>query len=109
MSAARKIHKQLQATTEQIDAARRMVAAGRLVDLSGLKGQVEHLCGAIEALPSDQRDGFRAPIVSLIDELDKLAGVIKTQHAALQRGLKAVSARRQANTAYGRAAKTEAK
>jgi hypothetical protein len=109
MTTAGEIRDQLQATTEQIDAARRMVAGGQLVDLSGLKGEVETLCGAIETLPAAERGGFRAPIVSLIDELDKLAAVIKTQHAALQKGMKAVSARRQASTAYVNASKTERK
>ena len=107
MISATEIKADLNATTAQIDAARRMVAAGQIIDLSGLQERVEAICGAIQKLPDAERGGFRDPIVALLSELDGLTAILTEQHERLSVGLKALSAQSRAQKAYGTAAKTE--
>lgn len=107
MISATEIKADLNATTAQIDAARRMVDDGQIIDLSGLQDRVEAICGAIQALPAGEQSGFREPIVALLSELDGLTATLNEQHERLSVGLKALSAQNRAQRAYGQAAKTE--
>jgi hypothetical protein len=101
------IGQRLDEVTEHISAAHAMVLAGRSVELPGFQERVEAVCGDIEKLPAAKRSRFEMPMVSLIDELNKLEAELKTQHTNLSEGLKAVSSRHRASSAYGRAAQTE--
>ena len=107
MEKSGKISERLEQVIDQIRAAYAMVLEGRSVELSGFQERVEAVCGDIEKLPPDQRSPFEMPVVSLIDELNKLEAELKTQHANLSKGLKAISNRHNASSAYGRAAQTE--
>ncbi len=109
MSKSGDIGDQLKAVTDYISTAHAMAVAGRSVELSGFQERVEAVCKDIEKLPADKRSPFEMPVVSLIDELNKLEAEIKTQHANLREGLKAVSNRHRASSAYGRASQTEDK
>ncbi len=103
------IGQRLKEVIEHISAAHAMVLAGRSVELPGVQEWVEAVCKDIESLPTAKRSGFEMPMVSLIDELNKLEAELKTQHDNLEEGLKAVSSRHRASSAYGRAAQTEDK
>ena len=106
MSAAQKIQRYLETTAERICAARRLVAAGQAVDLSGLEQEVDEVCGAIRDLASETQTEFKLPLVTLVDELDKLSNDLKVQHARLEQGLRAISSGDHATRAYGKGAIT---
>lgn len=101
------IGERLRDVTDHISAAHAMVLAGQSVELPGLQKRVEAVCKDIEKLPAAKRKPYEMPVVSLIDELNKLEGELKTQHAILKEGMEAVSSRHRASSAYGRAAQTE--
>ncbi|MHA1538554.1 MAG: hypothetical protein ACTSUD_13455 [Alphaproteobacteria bacterium] len=101
------IGERLEQVIDHIRAAHAMVLGGRSVELSGFQERVEAVCGDIEKLPQGKRSPYEMPVVSLIDELNKLETELKSQHANLSKGLKAISNRHNASSAYGRAAQTE--
>jgi len=109
MKSAAEIQSALKATTDQLDSARRMVTAGHAIDLSDLSGQVETICRAITPLPAAERSKLEGPIVSLIDELDKLSKTLNAHRDGLKQGLKAISVRHQASSAYGQATQNRPK
>lgn len=109
MSKTGDIGDRLKAVTDHINAAHAMAVAGRSVELPGFQERVEAVCRDIENLPAKLRSPYEMPVVSLIDELTKLEVELKTQHANLSQGLKAVSNRHRASSAYGRASRTEDK
>ena len=109
MNEAHKIRRYLETTAERISAARRLVAAGQAVDLSGLEKEVDEACGAIRDLPRDAQNDFKLPLVSLVDELDKLSTDLQEQHSRLEKGLRAISSGNQATRAYSKGAATTRK
>lgn len=83
-----------------IVAARDALAANSTLDLAGFDGEVAKLCGAAGLLPPDQHAAAAAELRALIAEIDRLAGDLKIQQAAAQRGAAEATPRRAA-AAYG--------
>jgi hypothetical protein len=79
--------------TAAITEARRAVAAGALVDMSGLDAAIGEVCDAARALPAAERDAVAESLVALAAALDQLALDIVRQREAAQR--------QRANDAYG--------
>lgn len=104
-----KIQRYLETTAERVSAARRLVAAGQAVDLSGLEKEVDEVCGSILELPVDTHTDFKLPLVTLVDELDKLSNDLRQQHSKLEMGLRAISSGNQAVKAYGKGATARGK
>ncbi|HWI26968.1 MAG TPA: hypothetical protein VN668_08345 [Stellaceae bacterium] len=76
-----------------IAAARRSIAEGALVELSGLDAAVAEICEAAPALPAAERNAFAQGLAELAAALDELAGdLVRQREAAL---------RHRANDAYG--------
>ncbi|HUT50245.1 MAG TPA: hypothetical protein VM325_12960 [Alphaproteobacteria bacterium] len=109
MKSSTEIRSALDATTSQLDAARRMLGVGHPFDLSDLSGRVETICGAIECLPAQERRSLEPPIVTLIDELNKLTEALTRQRDGLAKGLKTIAVGEQASKAYDRATKVQRK
>jgi hypothetical protein len=109
MNSSAEIRSTLDATTSELDAARRKLKVGHPFDISDLAGKVETICGAIEGLPVPERRNFEQPIVRLIDELNKLADALTRQRDGLAKGLQSISVGEQASKAYQQAAKVQRK
>jgi hypothetical protein len=77
---------------EAIAAARRTVADGALIEISGLDGAVIEVCGAAENVPAAERGTLAQGLATLVDALDHLAADIARQGEAARR--------RQATHAY---------
>jgi hypothetical protein len=72
--------------------ARRTVAEGALVELSGLDAAVAEICEAAPGLPVEERGAFARGLATLAAELDQLAAdLVRQREAAL---------RQRANDAY---------
>jgi hypothetical protein len=83
----------LEEITAAIAEARRAVAAGALVDMSGLDAAISEVCDAARTLPAGEREAFAEGLVALAAALDQLALDIVHQREAAQR--------QRANDAYG--------
>ena len=84
----------LDAIAAAVAEARRAVAGGALVEVSGLDAAVAEMCEAARALPADERGAFAGRLVELAEALDGLATELQRQKETAQR--------QRANDAYGR-------
>lgn len=80
--------------------ARRKVGEGQLVDLSGLERRVDELCTAIREQDSKAAQSLRPPLISLIDDLNRLSDDLKAQHGEVAAELKGSQSHRSAAAAY---------
>ncbi len=78
---------------EAVAEARRALAGGALVDISGLDAAVTEVCDAAQTLPAGERQAFAGDLAALADALDQLAAEIVRLGEAARR--------RQASEAYG--------
>ena len=85
-----------------IDAFRQVAGAGNSVDLSGLDKLVETLCATIVTLPAAERNPLKSSLLALIDDLNRLVKILETQQHDASDGLKGVSSRHRAVSAYGK-------
>lgn len=83
-----------------VSAARSLIQTGQMVNLEPLEREVQRLCDQIIALPGIENAPLRPMMMSLIDELNKLAGEMRGHHAQLQEQLRELTARERATAAY---------
>jgi len=84
-----------------VEATRRLVADGHLVDLHTLESRIDEVCGTLRTLPAAAADEIKATLVALIDDLNRLDQAIRRSHAETAEHLAGTSARRRATAAYG--------
>ena len=84
-----------------IGAARTMLAQGETIDLAGLEKHVRGICAGIEALPMEDRLNLKAPLVSLIDDLNALTDILNSLFEKTSSELKDRTSRQQVLSAYG--------
>jgi hypothetical protein len=83
-----------------IEASRRSIAEGAVIDLAGFDREVAALCAATSRLLPADRLAMEAELNALRRELDGLAAALAAQQASAQSG-EADAARRRAAQAYG--------
>ena len=83
-----------------IGTTRGLVTEGQTVNLTPLEKEVRRLCDEIGALPTPENMPLRPMIVSLIDDLDKLAEDIRRRHAELKRQLESLNSDSRVAAAY---------
>jgi hypothetical protein len=93
---------QLDGVMATVDAARRVLADGRAIDLMGLEARVAALCDTIGAQPESAASGYRPRLIALLDEVDRLRDDLEAQRAFLARELGTLAARRHAIVAYAK-------
>lgn len=91
----------LEAIADVLAAARRSLAEGALLDLSGLEDRIAELCAALADLPRADASGFTAPMTTLIGEFDELVQALKTQRAEFGDGGESDDDPTRAARAYG--------
>ena len=84
-----------------IGAARVMLSQGQTIDLAGLERHISGICERIEALPLDQRENLKSPLVALIDDLTALTGILNELYEKIAAELQDRTSRQQALSAYG--------
>ncbi len=105
MSSLEDIQTQLDQTSGVIEGFRNSVAEGSVIDLAGLDQRIEAICTAINDLPADQRITLKATLINLIDDLNGLVEILHIQQQKASEGLKGVTSRQQAVSAYGKGIK----
>jgi hypothetical protein len=84
-----------------VEAARRLVMEGHLVDLRSLEARVETFCTALRNAPAETADQLRPAMLGLIDELGRLDAAVRASQTETAAKLGETLARRRAVTAYG--------
>jgi len=82
-----------------INAARRLLADGQIVDLSALQGKVKELCLAIESNPPSEESNVTESVNEIILTLDSLAREVQSQFDGLA-GTLGTTDRQRAAKAY---------
>lgn len=103
MSQTADIRKGIEQISTMVDAARRLVAEGHLVDLRSLESRVAGFCAAINNVPSEAAVELRPLMLGLIDELGRLEAAVRQSQTETAAKLGETLARRRAATAYGAA------
>ena len=86
-----------------VEAARRLVLEGHLVDLRLLESRVESFCTALRTLPGESARELRPTMLVLMDELGQLDAAVRRSQTETAAKLGDTMARRQATSAYGAA------
>ena len=82
-----------------IDTARRLLAEGRMVELSALEGKVQTLCDAIRRAPPEDAEELKSPIRAILEGLDRLEAELTVQNEVVT-ARQEDAVRRQAMEAY---------
>jgi len=99
LSAIEDIDNKTQKVAALINAARRLLADGQIVDLSALQGKVKELCLAIESNPPEEDSGIAQAVDEIILNLDGLAREVESQFDGLA-GTLGTTDRQRAAKAY---------
>jgi hypothetical protein len=94
------IRRELADASSLVHAARDSLARGEAVALAGLEERVASSCRALAGLPRARARSFEAPLIALIDELEKLSRSLSERHQTLKSEMESLGRRRRAATAY---------
>jgi len=97
------ILQELESVTSMVIASREAVREGRPPDFPGFEARIDVMCAALGSLPRETASTFRSPLISFIDELDKLTTEMQAQQQQMRGEISDVSGRQRATAAYGRA------
>lgn len=100
MSQIADIRKGIEQISNMVDAARRLVAEGHLVDLRMLESKVAGFCTVINNTPIEAATELRPVMLGLIDELGRLDAAVRRSQTETAAKLGETLARRRAVTAY---------
>ncbi len=95
------VQEEVRKVTSLINATRRLLAEGKMVDLAGLQRNVDTLCQTLRKAPLEESQAAKETVASLLDGLDTLAEALTAQYEDLTRQL-AGTVRRHAAAAYDR-------
>lgn len=105
MSLAEDMRDELTRIGDIVIAARDLIADGQLINLNPLENEVSRICGEIECLNADQAAPLKPVLLSLIDDLDRLAGEMRQRQNEFEQELREVSTHANAARAYGGASR----
>ena len=66
-----------------VGGARRLLAEGKIVELSALEGKVKAMCEALKHAPPEVAKGLEKPVGAIIEDLDRLQADLTAQHRSL--------------------------
>lgn len=95
------VHEEVRKVTSLINAARRLLAEGKMVDLAGLQRNVDILCQTLRHAPPKESQAAQESVASLLDGLDTLAEALTAQYKEFTRQLEG-TVRQHAAAAYER-------
>jgi hypothetical protein len=77
MTEVAEIRRGIEQISTMVDAARRLVAEGHLVDLRSLETRVATFCSAIQNVSTDAAAQIRPVMLGLVDELGRLDAAVR--------------------------------
>ncbi|MBK18600.1 MAG: hypothetical protein CMM52_07170 [Rhodospirillaceae bacterium] len=106
MTGIAELNAELEQASGVINAFRDHAAQGNGLDLSDLDAKIKALCETIVELPPSERQAFKAKLISLTDDLDRLVETLTKQHREIAEDIQSVTSRQRAASAYGSAGTT---
>lgn len=100
MTSADTLCQELARINDVVAAARDLVADGQLINVAPLEGEIGRICGGLGSLTGAEAEKVKAVLLSLMDELDRLAGEMRTRQDEYERELRALATHRKAAHAY---------
>lgn len=101
MTEVAEIRRGIEQIATVVDAARRLVAEGHLVDLRSLETRVANFCAAIQNVSAGAAAELRPVMLGLVDELGRLDAAVRQSQTETAAKLGETLARRRAVSAYG--------
>ena len=98
------IVREIDHVASMINAFRTAATGGDIVDLSGIEQRVETLCASISSKRAEARDRLKSPLLTLIDDLNRLVEALEVQQNEASETVKSISSRHRAVSAYGKGA-----
>lgn len=86
--------------SDVVNAARDLVADGQLINMAPLENEVDRLCGGIGQLPADDANRVKPLLLSLMDELDRLADEMRARQNEYESELRTLASHKNAARAY---------
>lgn len=108
MSHAQTIHEELTRIADIVTAARGLVADGQMINLAPLEAEVTRICGELDGLSGAEAQTLKPVLLSLMDDLDALARLMREKQAEFEKELRTLTTHRSAAKAYHRGAKAAA-
>jgi hypothetical protein len=102
MSQIRQVMKELDTVGGFLARAEADLAAGAVLDIAPLEGQIEKLCTHIGDLPPGEDRSLQSRLLALIDTFGHLGRTIEAALDELKTEMGGVSGRRQAASAYAK-------
>lgn len=96
------IRRDLADVSSLVHAAGDILARGEPIALTDLEERVARSCQALASLPRTRARAFEAPLVVLIDEIEKLSKSLNERHQSLKNEIDSLGRRRRAATAYAK-------
>jgi hypothetical protein len=81
-------------------AARHQINEGANIDLNILEKKIADVCAEINSHSEKDRVVFKMPMLSLLDDMDKLFLLLKEKHAELGESIKNLAPQQRAVSAY---------
>ena len=97
------IGRDLASASTLVHTARESLAKGGEIALADLEARIERTCHALAKLPRPRARAFEAPLIALIDELEKLSQSLTERHRSLKGEMDGLGQRRLAVRAYAKA------
>jgi len=100
MSLAEDMRDEITRIGDIVVAARDLISDGQLINLNPLENEMSRICGEIETLNADQAAPLKPALLSLIDDLDQLAGEMRQRQNEFEHELREISSHTNATRAY---------
>jgi|GEM_PF-2016818 hypothetical protein len=84
---ANELQQGIEAVSDMIVAARKLLAAGEQIDLTSIENEIDTLCQAIHADPPKNSRDIRRGLAAIVDDLDALEHELNDQHRQLEQNL----------------------
>ena len=88
MNRAETFNDELSRIGDIIVAARDLVADGQLINLAPLEGEINRICQGLTSLSGPEAETVKPVLLSLMDELDRLAGEMRSRQAEYETELR---------------------
>ncbi|HSG33907.1 MAG TPA: hypothetical protein VLA37_05180 [Sphingomonadaceae bacterium] len=108
MTHAQTVHDELTRIADIVTAARGLVSDGQMINLAPLEAEVTRICGELDGLSGAEAQTLKPILLSLMDDLDALARLMREKQSAFEKELRSLTSHRSASKAYNSRAKAAA-
>lgn len=100
MNRSNTFHDELVRINDIVVAARDLIADGQLINLTPLEDEVTRICQGLEGISGTEVEKIKPALLSLMDELDRLADEMRSRQAEYESELRTLASHKNAARAY---------